>query len=146
MKIVGVEGATGNYDTNFKGKADAALRELLGGLDFIYIHMEAPDECGHQGDITHKIYSIEQIDEKVVKPLVEGLTAAGEPFRVLVCPDHPTPIAVKTHVSDPVPYLLYASDTQKGCGADRYDEESAKNTGIFVEQGSQLMRKLLSCN
>ena len=146
MKIVGVEGATGNYDTNFKGKADAALRELLGALDFIYIHMEAPDECGHQGDITHKIYSIEQIDEKVVKPLVEGLTAAGEPFRMLVCPDHPTPIAVKTHVSDPVPYLLYASDTQKGCGADRYDEESAKNTGIFVEQGSQLMRKLLSCN
>ncbi len=144
MKIIEVDGATGNYDTNFAGKADAALKELLGGLDFVYIHMEAPDECGHQGDIPHKIYSIEQIDQKVVAPLIEGLTAAGEKFRMLICPDHPTPIAVRTHVADPVPYLLYSSDAPRGCGAQTYDEESAKNTGIFLPDGCMLMKKLLA--
>lgn len=144
MKIIDVKGATGNYDTNFQGKADAALAALLGGLDFVYIHMEAPDECGHQGDVRHKIYSIEQIDEKVVKTLVQGLQAAGEDFKMLICPDHPTPIAVRTHVADPVPYLLYSDHAQKGCGADCYDEDSAKKTGIFVGEGCLLMKKLLS--
>lgn len=144
MKIIDVPGATGNYDTNFAGKAQCALDELLGGLDFVYIHMEAPDECGHQGDIAHKVYSIEQIDEKVVKRLAEGLKAANEDFRILLCPDHPTPIAVRTHVSDPVPYLLYDSRKAVG-GSDSYDEESAKNTGVFVENGWQLMKKLLEC-
>lgn len=144
MKIIDVPGATGNYDTNFAGKAQCALDELLGGLDFVYIHMEAPDECGHQGDIAHKVYSIEQIDEKVVKRLAEGLKAANEDFRILLCPDHPTPIAVRTHVSDPVPYLLYDSRKAVG-GSDSYDEESAKNTGVFVEKGWQLMKKLLEC-
>ena len=144
MKIIDVPEATGNYDTNFAGKAQCALNELLGGLDFVYIHMEAPDECGHQGDIAHKVYSIEQIDEKVVKRLAEGLKAANEDFRILLCPDHPTPIAVRTHVSDPVPYLLY--DSRKAVdGSDSYDEESAKNTGVFVEKGWQLMKKLLEC-
>lgn len=144
MKIIDVPGATGNYDTNFAGKAQCALDELLGGLDYVYIHMEAPDECGHQGDIAHKVYSIEQIDEKVVKRLAEGLKAANEDFRILLCPDHPTPIAVRTHVSDPVPYLLYDSRKAVG-GSDSYDEESAKNTGVFVEKGWQLMKKLLEC-
>ena len=143
MRVIDVPGATGNYDTNFAGKADAALDALLGGLDVVYIHMEAPDECGHQGDTAHKIYSIEQIDEKVVAKLVDGLRKAGEPFRMLICPDHPTPIAVRTHVSDPVPYLLYDSEREHGCGAVAYDEESAKATGIFVGNGYALMPKLL---
>ena len=104
----------------------------------------SPGECGHQGDIAHKVYSIEQIDEKVVKRLAEGLKAANEDFRILLCPDHPTPIAVRTHVSDPVPYLLYDSRKAVG-GSDSYDEESAKNTGVFVEKGWQLMKKLLEC-
>lgn len=143
MKIIDVEGATGNYDTNFSGKAQAALSALRGGLDFVYIHMEAPDECGHQGDTAHKVYSIEQIDEKVVSPIAEELRAAGEPFRMLVCPDHPTPIAVRTHVSDPVPYLLYSSEYPQGCGAKSYDEDSAAATGIFVPQGFMLMQKML---
>ena len=143
MRVIDVPGATGNYDTNFAGKADAALDALLGGLDVVYIHMEAPDECGHQGDTAHKIYSIEQIDEKVVAKLVDGLRKAGEPFRMLICPDHPTPIAVRTHVSDPVPYLLYDSERERGCGAVAYDEESAKATGIFVGNGYALMPKLL---
>lgn len=144
MRIIDVPGATGNYDTNFAGKADAALDALLhGGLDFVYIHMEAPDECGHQGDIAHKVYSIEQIDEKVVGRLAEGLGAAGEPYRMLLCPDHPTPIAIRTHVSDPVPYLLYASGKRLG-GAPSYDEDSARNTGVFVERGCELIRKLFA--
>ena len=144
MKIINVAGATGNYDTDFAGKANAALNALLGGLDFVYIHMEAPDECGHQGDVAHKVYSIEQIDEKVVGPLTEGLAAAGEPFIMLICPDHPTPIAVRTHVADPVPYLLYSTAADLGCGADRYDEDAAKNSGVFLQEGPQLLQKMLS--
>lgn len=144
MQIIDVKGATGNYDTNFSGKADAALRALLNGTDFVYIHMEAPDECGHQGDIDHKIFSIEQIDKLVVQPLVQGLLDAHEPFRMLICPDHPTPISVRTHVADPVPFLLYASQTPCSGGADRYDEDSAAKTGLFVEHGYDLMRLLLN--
>ena len=143
MKVIEVEGATGNYDTNFAGKADAALHALLqDGLDFIYIHMEAPDECGHQGDIAHKVYSIEQIDSRVVARLTEGLRKAGEDFRMLICPDHPTPIDVRTHVADPIPYLLFDSRKQVS-GPSSYDEESAKQTGIFIEKGWELMKRLL---
>ncbi len=144
MRIIPVEGATGNYDTNFAGKAQAALDALLGGLDLVYIHMEAPDECGHQGDIPHKVYSIEQIDEKVVATLAEGLAAAGEPFAMLICPDHPTPIALRTHVADPVPYLLYSSRQDLSCGASRYDEDAAAATGISLGEGTLLMQKLLA--
>lgn len=143
MKVIEVDGATGNYDTNFSGKARAALDALKGGLDLVYIHMEAPDECGHQGDTEHKIYSIEQIDEKVVRPICEELKGAGEPFRMLICPDHPTPIAVRTHVSDPVPYLLYDSEKNCAVGVASYDEDSAKAGGVYVERGTQLMQKLL---
>ena len=143
MRVIEVPGATGNYDTNFAGKAEAALDALRSGLDLVYIHMEAPDECGHQGDIAHKVYSIEQIDEKVVARVVDGLRAAGEPFRMLICPDHPTPIAVRTHVSDPIPYLLYSSEEERGCGAQTYDEDSAAQTGIYIERGCDLLRKLI---
>lgn len=145
MKVIDVEGATGNYDTNFTGKADAALAALLsGGQDLVYVHMEAPDECGHQGDVAHKVYSIECIDKQVVKRIAEGLRTANQPFRMLICPDHPTPIAVRTHVSDPVPYLLYEEGKDNGNGAASYDEEQAKKTGILLEEGTQLMKKLLS--
>lgn len=143
MQVIDVEGATGNYDTNFAGKADAALGALLGGLDFVYIHMEAPDECGHQGDIAHKVYSIEQIDEKVAAPLVRGLKAAGEPFKMLICPDHPTPIAVRTHVADPIPYLLYSSEEERSNGAESYDEDAAAKTGMFIPAGCMLLQKML---
>ena len=143
MQVIDVEGATGNYDTNFAGKANAALGALLGGLDFVYIHMEAPDECGHQGDIAHKVYSIEQIDEKVAAPLVRGLKEAGEPFKMLICPDHPTPIAVRTHVADPIPYLLYSSEGERSNGAESYDEDAAAKTGMFVPAGCMLLQKML---
>lgn len=144
MRVIEVAGATGNYDTNFIGKAEACIDALKNGLDFVYIHMEAPDECGHHGDAEHKIYSIEQIDEKVVKPVVEWLKSCGEPFAVLVTPDHPTPISIKTHCSDAVPYLIYRSGKTVDCGAAAYDEEQAEKTGIFVENGVALMKKLLN--
>lgn len=144
MKIIEVKNATGNYDTDFLGKAKAAARELLNGLDFVYIHMEAPDECGHHGDVEHKVFSIEQIDEKVVKTLVDEFNAAGENFAMLVCPDHPTPIACKTHVSDPVPYLLYTNVKDLSNGAKRYTEDEAAATGEYVPEGHKLIEKLFS--
>ena len=144
MQVIEVEGATGNYDTNFKGKANACINALNNGIDFVYIHVEAPDECGHHGDMEKKIYSIEQIDEKVVKPTIESLKASGEPFRILICPDHPTPISIRTHCSDAVPYLLYDSEKKYvGKKVDSYNEITAKETGIFVNSGVELMDKLL---
>lgn len=142
MKVIEVEGATGNYDTNFNGKAEAALKALKDDNDFVYIHMEAPDECGHHGDLAHKIYSIEQIDG-VVKTIAEGLKADGEEFSMLIAPDHPTPIAIKTHCSDPVPYVIYRSNENLSSGATAYDEENAKNSGISLSSGEELMKKFL---
>jgi 2,3-bisphosphoglycerate-independent phosphoglycerate mutase len=144
MKIIDVPHITGNWDTDFSGKAKAAARELIGGLDFVYIHMEGPDECGHHGDIAHKIYSIEQISEVVVKTLIETLTKAGEDFTLLICPDHPTPIAVKTHVSDPVPYLIYRSNDEQGNGATAYDEDQAAATGEYIAKGHELILRVLN--
>ncbi|MCQ2387082.1 MAG: cofactor-independent phosphoglycerate mutase [Clostridia bacterium] len=143
MQNIDVAGATGNYDTNFKGKKDACLSALKSGSDFVYIHMEAPDECGHHGDTEHKIYSIEQIDNVVVKPIYEELTKWGEDFAMLILPDHPTPIKCMTHVSDPVPYIIYRSNKSVN-GVDTYNEESAKESKIFIESGVELMQRFLS--
>ena len=144
MNVIEVDGATGNYDTNFIGKANACINALNNGIDFVYIHVEAPDECGHHGDMEKKIYSIEQIDEKVVKPIVENLRNSGEPFRILICPDHPTPISIRTHCSDAVPYILYDSEKKYvGKKVDSYNEISAKDTNIYINSGVELMDKLL---
>lgn len=142
MEVIEVEGATGNYDTDFSGKAEAALAALKNGADFVYIHIEAPDECGHHGDIEHKIYSIEQIDEKVVRRVTEGLREFGEPFSVMVLPDHPTPIKTMTHCSDPVPYLIYRSN-EPVIGTAKYDEAHAAASGKFVQSGVDLMKRFL---
>ncbi|MBQ9486011.1 MAG: cofactor-independent phosphoglycerate mutase [Clostridia bacterium] len=141
MQVIEVEGATGNYDTNFQGKAQAALR-ALSSVDFVYVHMEAPDECGHHGDAKHKIYSIEQIDG-VVKTIAEGLKARGEEFAMLIMPDHPTPVSVMTHTSDPVPYMIYESGKKAACGAEKYDEVACAKTGVFRESGAELMKRFL---
>ncbi len=143
MKILDVDGITGNYDTNFSGKAETAASALLGGLDFVYVHMEAPDECGHHGDYSHKVYSIEKV-EGVAKTIIDRLSAANEDFAVLVCPDHPTPCAIKTHVSEPVPYLIYSNKVNLGNSAKRYTEDEAKRTGQFVGDGFKLIERLLA--
>ena len=141
MKVIEVEGATANYNTNFTGKAKAAVEALADGADYVYIHMEAPDECGHQGDVKHKIYSIEQIDEKVVKYIIEAMEEKGWDYSVLIMPDHPTPLGLKTHVSDPVPYVLYRRG-DSGSGVT-YDEENAKASGVYYKSGEELARHFL---
>lgn len=143
MQSINVPGANGSLDTNYEGKAQAALDALLkDGSDFVYIHVEAPDEMGHQGELQHKIQSIEYIDEKIVAAMKNGLDAAGEDYRILVLPDHPTPIRCRTHTSDPVPYVLYDSmnPIDQGCA---FTEAAAKESGIFVEHGYDLIRKLI---
>ena len=138
MKNLEVDGVTGNYETNFLGKAKACVDALNSGYDLVYLHMEAPDECGHQGDLEHKIYSIEQID-MVTKYIADNID--GE-FSLLIMPDHPTPIAIKTHSSTPVPYLIYRSNSEVN-GVNSYDEETAKTTNIFIENGHELILKFL---
>lgn len=143
MDRVIVEGANGGLHTNYEGKADAAVKALTqDGYDFAYIHVEAPDEMGHQGSIKDKIAAIEYVDEKVLGRVVKGLEKAGEDFRVLVLPDHPTPIEVRTHTGEPVPYLLYDSTCQKE-GPSTYNEKTAKDTGNNWPDGYQLIGHLL---
>lgn len=142
LESIDVEGATGNVHTNFKGKADAALKALE-DKDFVYIHMEAPDECGHRHEIDNKVKSIELIDEKVVGYMKDALDAKGVDYRMLILPDHPTPLALRTHTRDAVPYIIYDStDTSKGCGV-AYNEETAAMQGILIEKGYTLMDRFL---
>ncbi len=136
MDVIEVEGATGYIDTNFKGKAEAAIKALKGGKDFVYVHMEAPDECGHRFEVANKVKSIEIIDEQVLGPILEAFE--GEAIRILICPDHPTPLELKTHTNAPVPYLIYDS-TKAGKGVERFDEAHAAETGIFYPVGHELI-------
>ena len=143
MKICQVEGATGSIDTNYEGKAQAAIDSLLkDGCDFAYIHVEAPDEMGHQGELDHKILAIEDLDRRIIAPIKKAMEDAGEDFRMLVLPDHPTPLRIRTHSSDPVPYVLYDSACQRKT-AKVYTEAEAKATGIFEPEGHKLMERLL---
>lgn len=142
MNPVSVQGATGNIHTNFRGKADAALDELAQGRDFVYIHVEAPDECGHQGQLNDKIRAIELIDSQILGTLLEGLNGK-EDYRIIVLPDHPTPIASRTHSNDPVPFFIYDSRKPQLQNPDaEYTEACAKN-GIYVDEGHKLMDMLL---
>lgn len=139
-----VEGANGGLHTNYQGKMQAAADALLkDNFDFVYIHVEAPDEMGHQGLVKEKIQAIENIDRYIVGPLVEQLNESGEDYRILVLPDHPTPIRVRTHTSDPIPYLLYDSTKKLGDNAG-YSEAVGKENGILKEDGYKLMEYLLN--
>ncbi len=143
MGVKIVEGANGGLNTNYEGKADAAVDALLDeGYDFAYIHVEAPDEMGHQGSVEKKVRSIEYLDSRVIKRVVDRMKASGEDFRLAVLPDHPTPIRIRTHSSDPVPYLLYDS-TQEKSSDRKYNEKEAKASGIFMKEGPMLMEKLI---
>ena len=143
MKSVDVDGATGYIDTNFEGKADAAIKEFKNGQDFVYIHVEAPDECGHRGEYDNKVEAIELIDEKILTPVVDFLKDYDD-FAVLVCPDHPTPLNIKTHSSNPVPYLIYSSKEEKENGVKTFTEANAKATGEYIEKGFTMMNYFLS--
>lgn len=140
MEAPEIKGATGYIDSDFEAKKNAAISLFENGNDLVYIHMEAPDECGHRGEVDNKVRAIEIIDKEVVGPMCEYLK--GTPHRVLVMPDHPTPLTLKTHVSDPVPYLLYDSERAKK-GVLSINEKTAKESGNFIEFGPAVMEKLL---
>ena len=143
MDSVAVEGANGGLHTNYRGKAKAAVRALASeGSDVAYIHVEAPDEMGHQGNVADKIEAIENIDEKVLKTVICGLEEAGEEYRLLLLPDHPTPIEARTHTGEAVPYLLYDSTFEEK-GPAVYNEKTAADTGNVWRDGYQLMGHLL---
>ena len=143
MESIDVEGANGSLETNYEGKADAAIKALLeDGKDFAYIHVEGPDEMGHQGNTGHKILSIEYLDSRLVRRVKDAMDASGEPYRMLILPDHPTPISCRTHTSDPVPYVLYDSTMERRKIA-RYSEKEAAATGIFEPVGYRLMDRFL---
>lgn len=143
MEVIEVEGATGYIDTNFEGKAQAALDAFARGCDFVYIHLEAPDECGHRHELENKVKSLEWIDQKVIGPVLEGLQQYDD-YKVMILPDHATPIALKTHVSDPVPFLFYHKNGTPAHPVDLFDEENAEKTGVFVEQGDTLMDRFVN--
>ncbi|NBJ92422.1 cofactor-independent phosphoglycerate mutase [Parablautia muri] len=142
MGVAQVEGANGGLHTNYEGKVQAALNALQNGYDFAYIHVEAPDEMGHQGSVEKKVQAIEYLDKRVIGPLVKSLDAEGTNYRLLVMPDHPTPIRVRTHTSDSVPYLLYDSASPKK-ESHNYNEKEAGESGNFVSQGHTIINKLL---
>lgn len=143
MKAVRVEGATGNIHTNFKGKADAAVNELKNGAEFVYIHVEAPDECGHREELENKVLSIEYIDEKILKTIYEYLKDSGEAFKIMILPDHPTPVSTRTHASDPVPFMIYSSEEPNRKGIDSFTEDNCAGTGLFVDKGYDLLHYLI---
>ena len=143
MQVIEVEGATGSLHTNYEGKANAAVKALLeGGQDFVYVHVEAPDEMGHQGSMTDKVQAIEYLDSRVIAPIKAALDASGEDYRLLVLPDHPTPIRIRTHSSEPVPYVIYDSRRQVRRIA-RYSEAEAAACGTCLTDGYQLMDQFL---
>ncbi len=143
LEIVNVPGVTGYLDTNFAGKAEYALGEIS-RKDFVYVHVEAPDEASHNGSLKDKIQAIEDFDGKIVGPILRGL-ANWEDFRLLVLPDHPTPLVLKTHSPEPVPFVIFSSaDAQKVPRKDRsFDEICAPQTGLFIERGHELLEKFI---
>ncbi len=144
MGVAQVEGANGGLHTNYAGKVEAAVNGLTKeGYDFVYVHVEAPDEMGHQGSVERKVQAIEYLDELVIGPICEGLEAAGEDYRMLILPDHPTPICIRTHSSEPVPYLLYDS-TALEMHEWSYNEAEAEVSGNFTAEGYRLIEKLFS--
>lgn len=143
MEVYQVEGANGSVDTNYEGKAQAAMDALLkDGCDFAYVHVEGPDEMAHQGRLEDKVKAIEYFDQRLIGPVKKALEQAGEDFRILVLPDHPNPLRYRTHTGDPVPYVLYDSTCQRRSAA-RYTEAEAAATGIFEPMGHRLMERLL---
>jgi len=138
MKSIDVEGATGNVHTNYDGKAQAAISAFKDGADYVYIHVEGPDECGHRAEVENKVRAIELIDQKILAPVYEYLKNCGEDFKIMILPDHPTPTRLRTHTIDPVPFMIYSSKEAK-VGSATFSEAEAAKTGLYVPRGHTLM-------
>ncbi len=145
MKSIDVEGATGNISTNFSGKADAAIEAFNSGIELVYLHVEAPDECGHRAEIDNKVLSVEKIDSLILAPVLNHLKSCGEDFRIMVLPDHPTPIRIRTHAIDPVPYFIYDS-SKKQNGVECFTEATAAAKNAYLPRGHELMGILTAGN
>ncbi|KAF0221791.1 MAG: 2 3-bisphosphoglycerate-independent phosphoglycerate [Geobacteraceae bacterium] len=141
LEVIKVEGATGYIDTNYRGKAQAALQALT-NKDYVYLHVEAPDEASHSGNLEHKIRAIEDFDALVVGPVMEGIKKFGA-YRILCTPDHPTPMRLMTHTSDPVPFILYGGEEKVNEAVAGYDEDAAKATGLYLEDGFRMMEMMM---
>ena len=143
LDSIDVEGATGNVHTNFDGKARACMDAIMNGSDYVFVHMEAPDECGHRHEVENKVKSIELIDEKVVGYLVNRLSEENIDYKMLILPDHPTPLCLRTHTRDAVPYIIYDSTNPSESGISCYTEKLAASTGNVVKKGYELMNKFI---
>lgn len=141
MNVVNVEGATGYLDTNFEGKAAACIEQFKSGADFVYVHVEAPDECGHRHEIGNKVRSIELIDEKILAPVLKALEEYDD-YKIMILPDHPTPLSLMTHTNDPVPYLIYHKNAPVS-GVDCFCEESCRLTGNYMPVGHELIDRFI---
>ncbi len=141
MNVVQVDGVTGYIDTNFEGKAQAAIEEFKNGQDFVYIHVEAPDECGHRNEIDNKVKAISIIDKTILGPVTDYLRTQGD-FKVLVTPDHATPLSLMTHTNDPIPFFMYDS-TKEAEGVDGFCEKTAAETGLFIQPGFTIMERFV---
>lgn len=142
MRSIDVDGATGNVHTNYTGKANAAIEAFKDGAEYVYVHVEAPDECGHRAEIENKVLSVELIDEKILKPVYEYLKGTSEDFKIMILPDHPTPVRLRTHTIDPVPFMIYSSNKHKN-GVDTFNEDTASATGLYLPHGHTLMELLV---
>jgi len=143
MTSVDVEGATGNIHTNYEGKALAAISAFKEGADLVYVHVEAPDECGHRAEVENKVRAIELIDRKILTPIYKYLCELDEDFKIMILPDHPTPIRTRTHAIDPVPFMIYSS-AKAHSGALRFTEDEAKKSNVYLPEGHSLIELLTS--
>ncbi|MBE6701837.1 MAG: cofactor-independent phosphoglycerate mutase [Ruminococcaceae bacterium] len=141
MHSIDVEGATGNCHTNYKGKADAAIGAFKDGYEYVYVHVEGPDECGHRAELENKVMAVEKIDQLILAPVLNYLRESGEDFKIMILPDHPTPIRLRTHTILPVPFLIYSS-LEKHDGVNEFSEQSAVAKENYIENGYRLMELL----
>ena len=144
MEVPSVEGTTGNIHTNFEGKADAAIEFYKNGGEFVYLHVEAPDECGHRHEVLNKVKAIEYLDSRILDKLLAYFNDSGEPYKILVMPDHPTPLSIMTHTHEPVPYMIYDSTVNVPVDNNAtYDEKYAASTRLYFKKGHEIINHFL---